>query len=47
MRCLRGRKGDTSGGGFAAHFRSMWYDSPDSSIAELAAGVRVILQLEN
>jgi hypothetical protein len=47
MRCLRGREGDTSGGGFAAHFRSMWYDSPDSSIDELAAGVRVILQLEN
>ena len=43
MRCARGNRGDTSGGGYAAHFRSMWYDSEKYSVID--AGLRLIIQL--
>ena len=44
MRCVRGRKGDTSGGGYAAHFRSMWYD--ESGYSAIEAGFRMIIRLK-
>ena len=44
MRCVKGHQGDTSGGGYAAHFRSMWYDSDPQNVLDI--GFRMIIRLK-
>ena len=46
MRCLRGRE-IPGAKVFAAKARAMWYDDSKYSINDLAAGFRIILQLEH